>query len=404
MAELDKQSAIAAKNATGAEEGHQDWTKHAPPGGIEINGKYYGGGKFIPNEELEKASPEEIAELQRRSELSERLGSKEAKKVLDQEKVARQAGPLTGDTSNLDAEPSENIYLIDDGKVYGGKFGQLVLKRDSSQQGTKLAPEELVLLNSLKTTRFDIVVVAQKKVLSITTQGEWPINDADGANALQALADNTQEIPLEEYTLLNNLTPQTKEFFTGEKNDNRQSPQAIATPVTMSLFRMNLKDNENWEVEDEVGKRYVLKLADEVEKKTIILIHNIYNYFGIPTEKIFEHPEGILTQLKPAMTDIAPKDAEKVIKGFPLDKLFDLDTEIFEEDGKPVRGNIKKKKKKKKSKIGKFPVEESKKIKQTITPEFIDGLLNKVNYPEDERSNILGEILEGLAEDVQQDK
>jgi hypothetical protein len=59
------------------------WTKHAPAGGVTINGKFFSGGVFIPNDDMENASDEEKKELQERQELIKKYGAKNVKKMLD---------------------------------------------------------------------------------------------------------------------------------------------------------------------------------------------------------------------------------------------------------------------------------------------------------------------------------
>lgn len=379
---VDQINNVADKRteAKGAEEGHADWTKHAPPGGVQINGVYYGGGKFIPNEELKKASPEEIAELNKRIELSERVGPEQAKKIIDQEKKANVYKEQEQAKENAANSVQENIYIIDDGVILGGQYGEFVIKR-SNTDTVEIIRKEAEFLNTLGAKRLDVIFPTLQKVLSITTE-EWPLE-----NTVASLQNSTKEIPFAEYTVFNNISAKTKSILTDASNVSK-----------MSLYRLSLNNNV-WDVENQIGKKYSLRVVPQLEAKTILFIHNVYNYFGIPTSSAILHEEGILEDNDTDDTADCPVEESHIkdtYEGFPLDSLFALHPKLGKKGKRLVRKNLEPNILKFSGKLSKFPEEKSKEIKEKLTPELIDEMLEKINYPKDKRQSISLQLLEGL--------
>lgn len=375
---LDKRT-----EAKGAEEGHADWTRHAPSGGIQINGAYYGGGKFIPNEELKKASPEEIAELNRRIELSDRLGPEQAKKIINQEKQAQTSKLQEQNKEKVLESVQENVYIIDDGTLYGGQYGELVIKR-STKPIIEINKKEAEMLNTLGTKRFDVIFPDLQKVTSISAD-EWPLN-----NTLQNLQNNIQEIAFTEYSLFNNMSAKTKNYF-----------GYSSSPSRMCLYRLSLNKNI-WEVENSIGKKYSLRTLSPIEAKTVLFIHNVYNYFGVPTSNAVLHEEGLLEDCceqedsQNEKQEIEEDHIQDTLNGMPLDSLFGIKPTIRKKGKRIIRENIEPNILKNKNKLGSFPEDKSKEIKEKLTPALIDELLEKINYPVNKRRQVSLQLLEGL--------
>jgi len=399
-------------------DGHIDWTRHAPPGGISINGKHYGGGRFIPNEELEKASPAEVEELNRKTELYN----------------AYERSPSV--TSNPSQETTllpenqtdlvpEAIFIIDDGKILGGEWGEFILKKNITQD-IFLDKKEVDILNILKTKRLDIVSPEKQEVYSIFSTGIWPIE-----NTLEEMKDHVNTIPLAEYTLLNNLSPKIKEVLLTNglpeaaplkeenKEENKEGGEATdhshekhvkpvkpvpeVKPVKMSLFRLSkIKDN-TWNVETEDKVPGILKVMSEKEKRKIKFVYNIYKCFEIPIECLQECEEGfvsfgnkeVVAKEVVAKEVVAKGDQEKEEKAVAvgdrddrniLNKILGIkETQNIDQIDfiAPMVEAL-------------TPEEEKSDILNKITPDLIDKLLSDCNFTKDELLDIKNKILQNI--------
>lgn len=216
---------ILPKKGSGSAQLPGGWTKHAPAGGITLGGKYFRGGQFIPNDVLEKATPEEIAQLSKQIELSKTYGPKIAKKMIEQMKYSPQksASPVGNATIN---SVQQHVYVIDDGNLVGDKqnYGYLII-RNNPMEDIQVFNEESKMLNVLKTQRFDIITA--REVLSIENlTGQWmeSNNQIAEENIFKLWSQDTglkiNKIPLDQYTLLNNLSPQVANVFKAPQNIN----------------------------------------------------------------------------------------------------------------------------------------------------------------------------------------
>lgn len=219
------------------------WTKHAPPGGITVGGQYFKGGQFIPNDILDKASPAEIVNLKKAIEIAKKYGPKEAKKILGKFKYSKPNSASQNSAQKLNMV-QQHVYVIDDGIILGKKdyFGVLVIRNNTDHEPS-LYTEEISLLASLKTKQLDIVVASIQKVLSITSEsGQWPqdISSKPEENLLPALQKrlNINTVPLDQYTLINNLSPQIKKVLIPEQNsptENSVPNQEQIPPQTPTM-------------------------------------------------------------------------------------------------------------------------------------------------------------------------
>lgn len=400
-------------------DGHIDWTRHAPPGGISINGKHYGGGRFIPNEELERASPSEIEELNRKTELYNAYETKE--------EGPPQAAP--GEEilpeNQIDLVP-EAVFIIDDGKILGGEWGEFILKKNVTQD-IFLDKKEVDILNVLKTKRLDIISPEKQEVYSIFSTGIWPDTDT-----LEQIKDNINTIPLAEYTLLNNLSPKIKEVLltnglpteaaspppedkegsegpsepvdhSHEKHVKPVKPVPEVKPVKMSLFRLSkIKDN-TWNVETEEGKPGVLKVMAEKEKRKIKFIYNIYKCFEIPIECLQECEEGFVSFGDKEKQETPSESEEGKQENKQENKMVAAGD--HNQGNKSVLNKILGIKEAKSIDQIDFidpmvealtPEEEKSDILNKITPDLIDKLLSDCNFTKEELLDIKNKILQNV--------
>lgn len=205
-------SIIPQKNSGTQQTG--GWTKHAPPGGITINGKFYKGGRFIPNDELSKASPEEKKELEDKINNHGNIIHKKEGEELEQENnnLAQEENPPQ---KQIIQEP---FYIFDNGKLIDKEqtIGYFILRNNPVPQPVVFS-RELRIFAALNTYRFDIIISSQQKVVSLISESRhWPESrefyDIDIFPSLLTLKTLTiQEIPLSTYTILDNLSPGAKE-------------------------------------------------------------------------------------------------------------------------------------------------------------------------------------------------
>lgn len=367
--------------ADGALEGHTDWTRHAPPGGIQIAGKRYGGGRFIPHEELEKASPEEIAELNRLSELAKLYSEKSTPEEVKSEGIEDPSVSSEKTTNLVDTDnvAQEMLYIIEDGKLLGGKFGSFIIKRNT-EDDIFLDEKEVTLLNTMKTTRLDIVSADKKEVLSVFCTGIWPSHDTLGQ-----LADNIQKTPLAEYTMLNNLSPKTRDLLS--------TPIRAVEPrevTKMSLYRLSKVKNGVWNVETELGESKILRLACDTKKKIVKFVYRVYKELEIPIELMQEVPDGFLCD------DVTPTEHENekdTQVAQDVDKLFGLNPDKSLEKDRIVRKNID-------PDLDNLNTDEvvslGKDVKDKITPELIDKIMSQLKFKKEDSIIIKNKLLKRL--------
>ena len=366
--------------ADGALEGHTDWTRHAPPGGIQIAGKRYGGGRFIPHEELEKASPEEIAELNRLSELAELYSEKSTPEEVKPEGVQDASIDSTKITNlaNTDNVAQEMLYIIDDGKILGGKFGSFIIKRNTSDD-VFLDDKEVVLLNTMKTTRLDIVSADKNEVLSVFCTGLWPSKDTLGQ-----LQDNIQKTSLAEYTLLNNLSPKTRDLLITPVR--AEEPREV---TKMSLFRLSKIKSNTWKVQTDKGQPKILRLACENKKKIIKFVYRIYKEFEIPVEMLEEVEEGFVCDPPDETCDKEDPNcvAKDVDTLFGLNPLKSLEKDrIVRKDLCPDIENL----------STNEVVSVGQEVKDKITPELIDKIMSELKFKKEDSIIIKNKLLSRL--------
>jgi hypothetical protein len=199
-----------------AEQPPGGWTKHAPAGGISLNGKFFDGGTFIPNEDMENATEEEKKALEDRQKLIQQYGPDKVKKMLKAEKQPTAVSKPVG--------IQENVYIIDDGTLLGGsKYGDLIVKKGA------ILPEDLDIARALKSNRIDCVVKGEV-VTYLSKSGEWR-EDLESSKS-----------SVKEYSLLNNLTPPMREYLTSEP-----------------IYRMSLIKKGVWVVEHNGEEKILIR-------------------------------------------------------------------------------------------------------------------------------------------------
>lgn len=392
----------------GALPGHTDWTRHAPPGGVSINGKHYGGGRFIPAEELEQASPDEIAELNRKSELSRNY-------------LETPMGSPEGAPPGLEEISPEMLYIVDDGKILGGTFGEFVIKKNVTAD-IFLDQKEVAMLNSFNAKRLDIVCPDRDEVLSIYNSGLWPVE-----NTLESLSNNTKKTSIAEYTLLNNLSPKVKDLLLAKtmpiipvapsepqtpfskggsaEGASDAGPQELMEkpekPVNtqMSLIRLSKISKNNWSVEKPDGSVATLRVATDIEKRKIKFVYHLYKALEIPVELLEEVEEGFIKDgiKEDGGTEGAPEGApEGELKSEPEDNLFDvIDKQILNQ----IKG-VKSTGEQEKDRIPKTQECETLCPKlENITPDLIDNLMRQYSITKAEALEIKNKVLQSLDEE-----
>lgn len=270
------------------------WTKHAPAGGISINGKFFSGGTFIPNDDMESASQGEKDELEKRQELIKKYGPEKVKDML---KSGKSLSPTSSAEMQSQKEPviTENVYIIDDGALLGGnKYGDLIIKKGA------LREEDISILNSLKTNRIDCVLDGKQVITYVSKNGEWPSKE------------EPTKSDIKEYSLLNNLSEAIKKYLT------------TAPP----MFRMSLLSNNTWRVEHNKENK-ILRLCNCEEKGEILKVKSLSDKLGVPTQPMAECEGGLLSP------DIPPLANNKNLKlTFVINLILgDIDPASFGKDG-----------------------------------------------------------------------
>lgn len=189
------------------------WTKHSPRGGVTINGQYFKGGQFIPTQDLENATPQELEQLNKAIAASQRgesaSGVKTGGKFKDASGQNLQQGPPQAPQTI-----KENVYIIGAGELLGNNnytvYGQVVLRNNPGHL-PKILNADMYLLNGLHSRRFDVILATQ--VLLIESEsGVWPTfgNNMEEdiyskLHTIKTLKISAQ--PLDTYSPLGNLEP-----------------------------------------------------------------------------------------------------------------------------------------------------------------------------------------------------
>lgn len=407
------------------------WTKHAPAGGVTIGGQFFKGGTFIPNEDLDKMTPKEMEDLQHKLDMSAKYGPKEAKKILMQESQTQDAKKEEVVKHVQETGINENVYIIDDGKLEGERYGGLIIKK-----GNPL-PEDLKILNALNSKRLDVVNPSSKTVSTYKSDtGTWPSD-------FSALSPEIQNI--EQYDLLNNLSPGIKNYFLIGQTANLallnlpKRNEIVNLPFKVDenngfikleetnfpmenlsrIRRLSLRSNV-WLAEKD-GKKKIFRLCNCQDAKNQMFTNRIYKLNGANVPDLDEEPDGISEEYKEGSPcslngDMIPK----FIKHFLIDVLMghkdvmgEDNHHILNVNDTPVRTNFNVSL----NKLGEIPEELStfrifepyskiynklsssdiynqyKDMKDKITPENIDKILEEVNYPESDRENLKDIIL-----------
>lgn len=347
---IEPLEAPSTKKGSGSNQPEGGWTNHAPAGGITINGKFFGGGKFIPNDDLESASPEEMELLKQKQELVRKYGAEKAKEMMKGEVSTQDPSSSTATQQKNISAAKENLYLIDDGTILGGEFGEYIIKFKPDVNNI-----EIQMFNNLKTKRIDIVT--KDKVYSLTAD-TWPLLK-EGESLLDRVTKN--ESSIDDWPIFNNLTEDIRKLIKGEEK-----------PV----YRMSLLKPDTWEVEHNEENK-IFRLCGCQEKMDSKLITQLYKNQGVPVANHVEMSDGLLYD-----------SIKSVLEPIILDILFNLAPEY---NANQQRTGLV-------QNIQNLPQE--KVTHQILSPTQIDSAMEQVNYPMGKRSLVKTIILKRTGNDV----
>lgn len=275
------------RTSTGSLQFPGGWTRHAPPGGISIAGKFYKGGQFIPNEALEAASPEEIENLKQKLAAPGAVAGKKDEFGEAKEKEEQETQPPAEKPAGPKFE--HYAYILDTGKLLGqtnGHFGTFIL-RNSLADEPLLHAYELKLFRSLRTHEVHLVIGWKQLVVQIKVEeGDWPdIGIDEDQNILSELEHypgcKVISQPLQTYTVLKDLEPTLVDVLLSQ-------PQPTVSPLSsnMRLYRKQKISNTEWELEDNNGAIYKFDMSLNMYDPERRFAEELYRKFNIPQPRL----------------------------------------------------------------------------------------------------------------------
>lgn len=400
-------------------------TKHSPAGGVTINGKFFSGGTFIPNEELERASPAEKEELERKLKLVEEVGPEQAKKISEGQEVAEQSAAIEQKKELSDIVPRQVIYIMADNKLVGKNIqpGEFIIRNNPYPDPT-ITPEDLKVFESLHAKRVDIIDIEANKIYSLeNSDGDWP--DLEVPNSFEALHStgyiDIKEIPKEDYKILHSMVPALRAVLFPEPTtpsglsnnpevDLMQAPSATAPSGPPGSIQMSLNKPIYYYKTPE-GRAKVWRLcncqtdtlfSNKLYKlfSTPIVEQNAAKGGGVESDFIENNEDEVLDIhkfLKHALLDIILNNRNHtpnniiVIRGTPMRSNFDTNLSELSEDPIPDKMEIIKSNTTYDGLTDEQLQDQKTELK--LTPELIDKVLAEVNYSPAARAGIRDKLM-----------
>lgn len=376
-------------------------TRHAPPGGITINGKFYKGGRFIPNEEYEKAAPEEKKAYEQK--LTNRGVIQDGNRNNMSPGLVEEKDNTMQENSQSPAIPGEAVkepfYIIDNGSILGSinNLGYYVIRNNPVKEPT-IFPKELKLLSSLNTFRLDLIIPESNRVISIVSENRlWPeTSEIHDKNIFPLLASTKNiditEIPLEKYDILSKLSPSIADIF--------------RTKQKMRIIRLRKisDDKEIYLVQDErdnKNKIERLHLTPD-NKKICLFINRLYTKLEIPAITLKEDPHNSQTTLTDYIQpdESSNIDSKQLLKSWLVDiltgnydALGENNHHILPIKGIPTRTHFN-------EEIPEVEDIRDKSVGDMVKPYISSNTEKSTNEAEEAARAVLGKITSNVLEDI----
>ncbi len=225
---VNVEEAEANREGTGSKQKPGGWTGHSPKGGIVMSGKYFKGGQFIPNADLENASPEELQNLANALHAGNQGGKAPVQPQVEGAGNLNKKEPEAPQVEDIPIK--DYVYVVGTGELVNKpytEYGDVVLRNYPSGAEFKPGHKEVELLNALGTK--ELYYISDHLIMWFKAdKGVWPQN---------ILPLKQDDIKVEEFAPLFDLNKDLVKVLTKTQK-----------PVKMSLIRQE-KVNNLWQTD-----------------------------------------------------------------------------------------------------------------------------------------------------------